>query len=461
MFSDRSKSLKQRLSGRSALWTIILLGILLRIGSALFQGNSIRPLPGVTDQISYHQLALRVLDGKGFSFKTGWWPVTAPNKPTAHWSYLYVLFLSATYALFGSAPLVARLIQAVAVGLLQPLLTWRIGNRLFGPRVGLVSAAISSFYIYFVFYAGSLVTESFYIVAILWALDISLTLAASAKQERGLWAQLGLALAVASILRQVILLLVPVLLAWIVWQVARRGSSGNEVESGTPGLWPLSKGIALALAILFACILPWTIRNYRAFGQFVLLNTNAGYAFFVGNHPMHGTEFIPILPGPGSRYAMVLPEGLPKMNEAELEKDLLRRGLAFVREDPKRYMLLSLSRFKEYFKFWPSPDSSRLSNYARVLSFGLVLPFLLAGVLLTLSSRRIQARVLDCSGTMLLLGIAGLYSLMHLLTWTLVRYRLPVDAITLPFAAFSIVYVYERLSGSFRLAAVPLVKSAE
>ena len=38
----------------------------------------------------------------------------------------------------------------------------------------------------------------------------------------------------------------------------------------------------------------------------------------------------------------------------------------------------------------------------------------------------------------LLLGVAAIYALVHLLTWTLVRYRLPVDAVLVPFAGVAL-----------------------
>jgi hypothetical protein len=55
----------------------------------------------------------------------------AADEPTAHWSYLYTLYLAAIYKLFGTYPVLAKMIQALIAGIFQPLLLWRIGNRLF------------------------------------------------------------------------------------------------------------------------------------------------------------------------------------------------------------------------------------------------------------------------------------------------------------------------------------------
>jgi hypothetical protein len=201
--------------------------------------------------------------------------------------------------------------------------------------------------------------------------------------------------------------------------------------------------MALTTAILLGCILPWTVRNYESFGEFVLLNTNAGYVFYWGNHPVHGTEFRPIMSTVELNYMTLLPGDLRGLNEARLDKALLARGIGFVKDDPVRYARLSLNRAKEYFKFWPSSDSGLLSNAVRVFSFGLCVPFLVLGVLLTLARHPLDNQQ-DRSGAALLLLIAAMYSLMHLLTWTLVRYRLPVDALMMPFAALSAVVLFQK-----------------
>jgi Dolichyl-phosphate-mannose-protein mannosyltransferase len=423
--------------------------VALRLGSAIYQGATIQALPGVADQISYHSLALRVVEGHGFSFATPWWPATRAGEPTAHWSFLYVLFLSAVYLVAGPVPLIARLVQAVIVGVVHPWLAWRIGRRLFNSTVGLVSAALTAFYGYFVFYAGSLVTESLYFVATLWALDAATAIGCRVRDgapiSRRHWMWLGLAMAVTVLLRQAFLLMVPVILTWIFWQLRRHRRAASPAASLRTALG----GPAMSLVVLGVCVLPWTIRNYQAFGDFVLLNTNAGFVLFWGNHPVHGTSFIPILPGGALNYGALLPKDLTALNEAQLDRTLLRRGAGFIAADPGRYVRLSISRAREYFKFWPSAESSRASNLVRVLSFGVVFPFMVLGAALMVVRRWQQAA--HPEGVRLLLLVAVLYSVVHLLTWTLVRYRLPVDAITMPIAASAVVAVYRGLAAAVRL----------
>jgi 4-amino-4-deoxy-L-arabinose transferase-like glycosyltransferase len=426
---------------------IITLAVLLRIVAAVYLGNDVREMPGIFDQISYHKLALRLVDGHGFSFAEPWWPATAANAPTAHWSFLYTLYLAFVYMLFGAHPLAARLLQALVVGVLMTWLLYRIGGRLAAPwaasdnrarrrpagpageYLGLATAAVSAFYIYFIYYAAALVTESFYIITLLWAIDLSLQISQGGERRPRLWLLLGLALATAILLRQLVLLFIPFLLLWL-WWVAR----------------PRPRHLLLPLVIVILAILPWTIRNYLVFDQFVLLNTNAGYAFFWGNHPVYGTRFVPILPRDMGTYYSLIPPELLHLNEAALDKALLQRAVVTILADPGRYLLLSLSRIPHYFVFWPAPGSETLSNLSRVGSFGLILPFVLYGLVLSWRNRFVPVLSHLASPFGLLYLFVAVYSGIHIFTWTLIRYRLPVDAVLLLFAGLAVVDLWPRLA---------------
>jgi hypothetical protein len=422
------------------LIAILFLSITLRLFSAVYQGNNVTDLPGIYDQISYDGLARRVADGFGFTFAEGHWPATPAGQPTAHWSYLYTLYLIVVYKLFGTNPLAARVLQALIAGIFQTLLMWRIGTRLFNRTVGLVAATLNAVYIYFFYYAGALITETFYITGILWIFDSALRLVsvqANPSQKRTIhwwqWLELGLAMGVTVLLRQVFLIFLPILYLWLWWNVR-----GGEVNLWMQRLhWSALKGLSLATLILVLMILPWTIKNQRSFGTFELLNTNAGFAFFWGNNPIYGTNFIPLLPSSQSYYDLIPPE-LRSLNEAELDKALLQRGLQFITDDPKRFFLLSISRAREFFKFWPSSDSGLLSNISRVGSFGISLPFMLYGLWCALISDWKSRTVYERWGIALLVLFMLSYTAVHLFSWALIRYRLPVDAVLLIFAAFGI-----------------------
>lgn len=423
------------MSSRKYLILIIALSVIVRIIASIYLGDGVVALPGVTDQLSYHNLAIRVMDGYGFSFGEPWWPLTAANAPTAHWSYLYTFFLVGVYSLFGVHAIAARLIQSVIVGVLHPLLVYWIGRRLINEKVGLAGAFITAVYGYFIYYSATLMTEPFYITGILAVLYIAILWAQeSSSQNKSM--QFGLLLgffAAATILfRQLFLLVVPFILLWVGYVRWREKK---------PALW----GIFFSLVVIGLVILPFTIYNYQRFDRFVLLNTNAGFAFFWGNLPQYGTEFEPIMNSESRNYFSVIPEKFHGLDEASLDQALLKEGIGNVLSDPGRYLLLSLSRIPSYFMFWPSPDSGLISNITRMGSFGIFLPFMIYGMYLWFRNRIPQAKLSITNSLSLLILFAAVYTFIHILTWTLVRYRLPVDAVMILFAGIGLVDLIERL----------------
>jgi hypothetical protein len=428
-------------SSHRILLAILVMSIALRLVSAIYQGNTVTDLPGIYDQISYDGLARRVVEGYGFSFAEGHWPATRAGEPTAHWSYIYTIYLVAVYRLFGTYPVIARVIQALVAGAFQTLFIWRIGTRLFGGAVGLIAAALNAIYIYFFYYAGALITETFYVTGILWICDVAFRLASATQnmQQRTTspwqWVELGIAIGITVLLRQVFLIFLPILYLWLWWNIRDQGVTPWEQRFHRSAI----KGLSLATLVLFLLIIPWTIRNYRAFGTFVLLNTNAGFAFFWGNHPVYGTHFIPLLPssGPNSYYELI-PKELLSLNEAKLDKALLGKGIQFVVDDPSRFFWLSLSRIPVFFEFWPSPASGLISNISRVASFGICLPFMVYGLWLSMTREWKSRTTSERSAILLLLLFVCFYSAIHLLSWALIRYRLPIDAVLLVFAALGI-----------------------
>ena len=241
---------------------------------------------------------------------------------------------------------------------------------------------------------------------------------------------LGISLAITVLLRQLFLLLVPLMFLWVWWASGRR----KIIQLVVVGI------------ILSASILPLTAFNYSRFNQFVLLNTNAGFAFYWGNHPIHGSRFIPILSN--QTYKEMIPEELHSLSEADLEDELMDRAMQFIVEDPVRYIQLSLSRAISYFMFWPSANSSLISNISRILSFGVALPFIIYGLWLSLKRWRFN---LTDPETLLYLFM-GFYTSIHLLSWALIRYRLPVDAVFLVFSGLALVQLAEPILAKYNLS---------
>jgi 4-amino-4-deoxy-L-arabinose transferase-like glycosyltransferase len=274
-------------------------------------------------------------------------------------------------------------------------------------------------------------TEPFYITGVLTTLllTILLTNHPTGLRSRKIAILLGIAISATVLLRQVFLIFLPILFGWLLLSTFRRYSWRDILSA-----------ISASFVVVVIAILPIAIFNYSRFGQFVLLNTNSGYAFYWANHPFYGTQFKPASEM-GTTYQDLVPAELRRLDEAALDRELLKRGVMFVLEDPKRYLQLSLSRVPEYFKFWPDPASSQISNLSRISSFGILFPFMLFGLLFPKIKIGLSAdeRILihPSRSIVLLYLFIAVYTAIHLLTWAQIRYRLPVDAILIPFSAFA------------------------
>ena len=101
---------------------------------------------------------------------------------------------------------------------------------------------------------------------------------------------------------------------------------------------------------------------------------------------------------------------------------------------------MTLSRFEVFFNFWFTSESTLLSDLMRVASFGLYLPFFIIGSILALRSWR---------RTGVIFLFAAVYTAMHVLSWAVVLYRLPVDAAMMPFAGLAVAVLAQRFSRKF------------
>jgi 4-amino-4-deoxy-L-arabinose transferase-like glycosyltransferase len=327
-----------------------------------------------------------------------------------------VLQLAAIYKLFGYHPLVARLFY-VLLGTAIVLLIYLLGTRLFGKQAGLLAAIFAALYSYLILYSAALLTETPFILLLLVAI-VSAYIVVEDGDHRYLFL-VGIGLAGAVLFRMAVLAFIPLFLAWIYF--ASRASSRKPVT-----IWMLF----IPCIMIIVAVLPWTLRNYRLFDRFMLLQSQFGHVFWNSNHPGQGTDFSGPLVAP-------IPEELTELNEADLTYELFRRGRLFVVQDPIRFILLTVSRTKQFFTFWPTSESGLASNIARILSFGILLPFMGAGLIL---SMRNWKRYLPIY-LFLLIHIT-----IHVTSWVMVRYRIPADVLLLPFAAMAVTQLISYLN---------------
>ncbi len=291
------------------------------------------------DALHYDELARHIADGhwqqdRAFFFGPG---------------YSYILGIA--YKVFGAAPWVGRFVNLASSLMILVLSGW-IGFRLAGMAGGIASSALWALYRPALFYEQTLLME-----VLAGALGMAVLAgavgwfvprkpAASLRSTGGMLgggAVCGLLLGVAALARANILLFAPFFAGWVAWRIrtiesspqdgeeeveAKSGTSDPAVGAGRSvskkhrrrdkakhrrtiasrsrgpvargGLEsfrdPVASAALLVLGVLFG-VLPATVHNLRAEGDFVLITSNAGVNLYIGNNSR-------------SRGYFVVPEGL-------------------------------------------------------------------------------------------------------------------------------------------------------
>jgi 4-amino-4-deoxy-L-arabinose transferase-like glycosyltransferase len=367
--------------------------------------------------VTYSTLAERLVTGHGLTFPTGWYPWIQADAPQSYFSASMSLLLAGVYFVVGYQPLVARL----AMAMLSTLAVAQIGllaDRLFGRKVAIVAGLIAAVYAYLIFYGVTLVTETPFIVSVLAGLILTYRVLDNPAPRN--WVLLGIALALATLFRMAIIFFVVPMLVWLVWRQRQH--------------W---RRALIPLAIIALAILPFTIHNYLIWGRFLLLESQFGHVFWNGNHPGHLGNFHPFKVFP------IPPEVLASHNDVEITNRLLQMAVQNILNDPGMFVMLTITRMREYIVFWPTPSSEPQANLLRMLSWGVLVPFALAGLAL---ARK------HWSQAMPIFLFIALHTFVHAVSWTMPRYRLPVDAVLIPFGALALVSLVTWATSRVRVA---------
>jgi 4-amino-4-deoxy-L-arabinose transferase-like glycosyltransferase len=256
-----------RLRAHRGLLAVLALAALLRlIPLALIVANGGSPLIG--DEGNYVEAAQSLAHGAGIPDRWIW--IRPPG---------YIVFLAAIFRLTQDSLIAAQVTQIV-VSLLTIAATYGLALAAFGGRaednpwarrVALLAAGILALEPSLIFGTALFLTETLFLLLItgmLWAL-VAYYRATSPRRALGAAAAAG-ALAGAALLTRASL--IPLVLFALVLFVARRG---------LPRATRL-RAAALFLALIVACLAPWTMRNAARYGRFLPLDTAGYYAVWTG-----------------------------------------------------------------------------------------------------------------------------------------------------------------------------------
>jgi 4-amino-4-deoxy-L-arabinose transferase-like glycosyltransferase len=405
----------------------VVLAMLPRLWLWADQGRAGVVPPG--DEDEYYRGAIHLLLERSY-YDDGQWlrpPVTS-------------LFLAGVFALVGGVNLPLALLVQCVVSAATVVLLAETARRLFASwRAGVVAALLAALFLPYASHASQLLSETLHIFLV----AAALLLFEVARQHRMSWRYLlagGAVWGLAALTRPVGVYAVPLLLVWAWW--AGRGQ-GKRLAS-------MVRPLALLLGFVLV-VAPWTIRNAVVYHHLVLVDTNGGVSFWLGN-----------LLEPDERHLQeVWNRTIP--NPAERQQVAMARALDNIRREPltflarMRYKTVSLWQFDTRLFVANAPIGITIDEHsltfavASDIQYAAIMVLALGGVVLARPSERNLA----------LLGWPLYGTLLSAVSLGHPRLRLPLLVVMFVYAALVLAHprrAWERLREASwrRRAALPV-----
>jgi 4-amino-4-deoxy-L-arabinose transferase-like glycosyltransferase len=365
--------------------------------------------PLTHDEREYLALAAGLAEGRGFTYGQPAEGTTAQfGRAPGYPAFLATIGAGSQTA--AAAPARVKIVQGI-LGVLTVCLIAVAAARLGGPRAGIVAAWIAASYPPLVWISAYVLSESLYSLL---AIAGALVLQSAVDRDRVPRALAAGVLCGASILvRPAMLFFLPLATLWLLWRRAPRHAA------------VLIVGVILVGG-------PWTVRNYRAYGRFVLVASEGGVTFWTGNHPLARGEGDLAANPDLKRAELAFRQAHEGLTAEELEPLYYRDAIAHITSNPVWWTGL-LAR-KAFYTVVPVGPSYALHSVryraASMVSYLLLLPFAVAGVV---ALRRNPAR----PTALLLLAASAL--LVCLVFFPQERFRIPViDPVLIVCAAAAI-----------------------
>ncbi len=364
-------------------------------------------------------------------------PFRGHTGPTAWTPPVYPWILAGDFKLCGIySSLAAWMILAFdcVLNALMVRTTWEIAGRCFNRKVAVWSAWLWALYPAAMQYAVKWVWEMTLTAFLFsWILVLALRMRQVGEgTERtlppsaGQWAWFGLLWGLMALTNPSLLLFLPVCGVWVLLGVP----AGRW--------WPKQiTNVALAAVIFFACVAPWTYRNWRVFHQFVPVRANFGVELYLGNGPgatglLMGFDHPYMDTGQLELYRQMGEIAYAKMRGAMAKQVILA--------DPGRFAVLSLRRVYYFWFSVPHPgDEGFINEYGRNLNYQFTSIVGLLGLALALRRRAPAAWLFFW--VFLLLPLTYYFVTVH------ARFRHPLE----PLIAILGVYLFQSAEKSWRV----------
>ena len=345
---------------------------------------------------------------------------------------LYPYFLALLYKLSGANLHVVLLIQH-AIGLLSGWLLYRTGKELVSHNTGVLALILYSLTPIFVYFESQLLLDFLIIPFAL--LSFFLLKRAIDRESIPYLIACGLSIGLTALVRPNILAFVPFVIIWLIIIIAENDGLKRAIARA-----------AILTASIAIMISPVTVRNYVVGDDLVLISSQGGINFYLGNNE-EATGLSAYMPDLGYAWDYTDCEYIAEkemgqdLKPSEISDYWYDRGLHFVLDKSEQFVPLIIK------KAYHLINNHEISNnrsipyvfdeawILSILPIGLwfILPLALIGIVHGFKNRWIK-----------LLGLfIAVYSFTLLMFFINSRFRIPILAVALILAAYGIEQLVE------------------
>jgi 4-amino-4-deoxy-L-arabinose transferase-like glycosyltransferase len=363
------------MSGRRLIVAAAVAGLIVRLAFGLLYWVH-KPL--THDEREYLALAHSLAAGRGFVYDASHETGTAQQFGRAPVYPVFLAIVGAGSAAHDAAPARVKIAQSI-VGAIGVWLIGLLAGRAAGPAAGVAAAAIAAIYPPLVWICAYVLSEALYSTLALAAallLDAAIDRAergggqrapasTPARRDHAPWAPAlaaGFTAGVAILVRPAMLFFLPIAALWLITH--RRAALA-----------------AVLVVTSLAVVAPWTARNLRVHGRFVLIASEGGVTFWTGNHPLARGEGDLAANPDIKRAELAFRAAHPGLTAEALEPLYYREALQYISRHPVWW--LGLLAKKAFYTIVPIGPSYTLHSttyvVASIASYLLLLPFAAAG----------------------------------------------------------------------------------
>lgn len=351
---------------------------------------------------------------------------------------LYPFFMAGIYKFISPSYKAVEIVQ-VLLSILTGLLIYLISTEFISKRVGLIALIIYSFFLETAYMSVSILSENIY-----WLL-LSLYIYLLIRMKK-YTANFGILIGVISGLLILVrppsaTFILPIII-WYLWKNINLRTMANSA------------------AIIFFCLvtlLPWTIRNYQVYGQFIFIYTDGGINVWMGNHEGSSGGYRVVKADDPNQTPVLKTEGV--MQEVERDNFYYNKSKEFILNNPLEALDLSVKKVFSTFSLYrraavvwtitgkkPNPLRPPVKSFDSLLEFIISYQYAIIILLSAIGAYYLYAKKLFSTSLVLILILIACHLISIAISHWEFRYIMQLYPLIIPLAAVGVGIMQEVLS---------------